>query len=278
MIEIVGLTKKYDALTAVDRLDLSIADGEIFGLLGPNGAGKTTTIRMLTTLASITGGRAIINGLDVEKSPIAVKKIIGLAPQGLNLEIELTAEENLEFHGRLHGMPARERRARIDELLDFAGIAEKRNELVSKLSGGMKRRLLIARAIMHRPKVLFLDEPTVGLDPQIRRKMWEMVLELKRGGITVFLTTHYIEEADFLCDRVGIMNRGRLAALNPPAALKEKTGRYAVLCRQFEGCKPAFFASREDAVRFASGMEEDVTIRHTTLEDVFIHLTGEAFE
>jgi len=276
MIDLFSLVKDFGGARAVDRLSFQVHAGEVFGLLGPNGAGKTTTVRMLTTLATITSGKAEIGGVNVEKDPIAVKKMIGLAPQGLNLEIELTAAENLEFHGRLHRMPREDRRQRIRELLEFSELWERRDLQVQKFSGGMKRRLLIARAIMHRPKVLFLDEPTVGLDPQIRRRIWDMVLNLKARGITILLTTHYIEEADLLCDRVAIMNRGRLVALDAPHALKKNTGVYAVVCSRPNGCRPNFFNDREEAVHYASQLEGDVTIRQTNLEDVFIAMTGEA--
>lgn len=278
MIKLDKLTKRFNGNCAVCGLNLEVPKGEIFGLLGPNGAGKTTTIRMLTTLASITEGRAEINGFDVRGNPLSVKRLIGLAPQGLNLEIELTALENLIFHGRLHKMPSRQRLERAEELLKFTELWHRRNDHVSTFSGGMKRRLLVARAIMHRPSVLFLDEPTVGLDPQIRRRMWDMILGFKSEGITLFITTHYIEEAEFLCDRVGIMNRGNMVALDSPSALKEATGLYAVICgHNASGCADSgFFASREEAVQYASTLNTDVIIRKTNLEDVFIHLTGEA--
>ncbi len=275
MIQAENLTKRFGHLDAVDRLNLSIPRGEIFGLLGPNGAGKTTTIRMLTTLAKITEGRAVIQGLDVARDPIKVKRVIGVAPQGLNLEIELTAEENLEYHGRLHCMPRRERRRRISELLRFSDLEVKRKVQVDHFSGGMKRRLLIARALMHHPRILFLDEPTVGLDPQIRRKIWGLIEELKSQGITVLLTTHYIEEAEALCERVGILRKGKLIALDSPACLKENVGTYAVECNNKNGCEIHFCKTREEAVAYAGRLQIDVTIRHTNLEDVFLNLTGE---
>ncbi|NOY52255.1 MAG: ATP-binding cassette domain-containing protein [Deltaproteobacteria bacterium] len=275
MIRTENLTKCFGRLTAVDRLNLSVPKGEIFGLLGPNGAGKTTTIRMLTTLAKITEGRAVIDGLDVAQEPIGVKRLIGVAPQGLNLEIELTAEENLEYHGRLHQMPRRERRRRISELLNFSDLEAKAKVQVDHFSGGMKRRLLIARALMHDPRVLFLDEPTVGLDPQIRRKIWGLIEELKSRGITVLLTTHYIEEAEALCERVGILRKGKMIALDSPGRLKEKVGAYVVECNNKNGCEIHFCRTREEAVAYAGRLRIDVTIRHTNLEDVFLNLTGE---
>jgi len=275
MVRLDNLVKQFDDVRAVDGVSFEVRSGEVFGLLGPNGAGKTTTIRMLTTLAAITAGSAEVAGINVSRDPIAVKQNIGLAPQGLNLEIELSAYENLEFHGRLHRMRKRDRETRIRELLEFSELWDKRDVQVQKFSGGMKRRLLIARAIMHRPRVLFLDEPTVGLDPQIRRRVWEMIMALKSEGITILVTTHYIEEADFLCDRVGIMNRGRLVALDTPENLKNQTGRFAVVCSRSNGCNARFFDGREEAVQHASTVEGDVTVRQTNLEDVFIALTGE---
>jgi ABC-2 type transport system ATP-binding protein len=275
MIQTQDLTKKFGDLTAVGRLNLSIRSGEIFGLLGPNGAGKTTTIRMLTTLAKITSGTASIHGYNVEESPLQVKRLIGVAPQGLNLEIEFTAEENLEYHGRLHKMPRKERQQSISKLLSFVGLEDKRNIKVELFSGGMKRRLLIARALMHRPKVLFLDEPTVGLDPQIRRKIWGLIQELKTHGITVLLTTHYIEEAEALCQRVGILRRGELISIGTPDDLKRSVGEYAVECQDRSGEDTRFFRERHEAMTYAGSLRGDVMIRQTNLEDVFLNLTGE---
>lgn len=275
MIQTRDLTKRFDALTAVDQLNLSVEAGEIFGLLGPNGAGKTTTIRMLTTLAKITSGNAQINGYDVEHLPLQVKRVIGVAPQGLNLEIELTAEENLEYHGRLHKMPRKQRKQRSAELLRFVDLEEKRGIRVENFSGGMKRRLLIARALMHEPRALFLDEPTVGLDPQIRRKIWGLIQDLRSQGITVLLTTHYIEEAEALCGRVGILRKGKLIALDSPDGLKQNVGEFAVECYDQNGCELRFFKTRQEAVDHAGRLSRDVMIRKTNLEDVFISLTGE---
>ena len=274
MIRTEALTKRFGRLTAVDGLTFSVAPGEIFGLLGPNGAGKTTTIRMLTTLARITSGMAWVAGRDVAREPLAVKRRIGVAPQGLNLEVELTAEENLEFHGRLHRMPRAERRRRISEILDFVGLAGKAGVPVDEFSGGMKRRLLIARALMHRPRVLFLDEPTVGLDPQIRRRIWALIQEMRSAGLTVLVTTHYIEEADALCNRVGILRRGRLIAMDTPGGLKRRAGEFAVEAREGDG-PVRFFATRDQALAHARALSNDVVIRRTNLEDVFLGLTGE---
>ncbi|MEW6171496.1 MAG: ATP-binding cassette domain-containing protein [Bacillota bacterium] len=274
MIEINGLTKDYGTLRAVDNLNLKIGDGEIFGLLGPNGAGKTTTVRMLTMLTRPTAGEAYIAGYEVRRDLARVRHAIGVVPQHMNLDQELTARENLELHGRLYKMPAAERRRRIEELLAFAELADRAGELVSRFSGGMKRRLMIARALMHMPQVLFLDEPTVGLDPQTRRRMWDLVRRMNRERVTVLLTTHYIEEAEALCHRVGIMDRGRLIALDTPAMLKEQVGRFVVEGFDGAGATYAFFGTREEAVGYAGTLRESVTIREATLEDVFVKLTG----
>ncbi|RJX21152.1 MAG: ATP-binding cassette domain-containing protein [Ammonifex sp.] len=274
MIEIKGLTKNYGNLQAVSDLNLRIEQEEIFGLLGPNGAGKTTTVRMLTMLTRPAAGEAYIAGHEVQRDLARVRHAIGVVPQHMNLDQELTARENLELHGRLYKMPAAERGRRVEELLAFVELGERAGELVGRFSGGMKRRLMIARALMHRPRVLFLDEPTVGLDPQTRRRMWDLVRRMNRDGATILLTTHYIEEADALCHRVGIMDRGRLIALGSPGELKERVGRFVVEGFDGDGATYALFGTREEAVAYAGRTSGGVTIRETTLEDVFIQLTG----
>jgi ABC-2 type transport system ATP-binding protein len=273
-IEIKGLTKEYGRLRVVDNLNLEIKPGEIFGLLGPNGAGKTTTIRMLTMLTRPTAGEAYIAGLEVRRDLARVRPTIGVVPQHMNLDQELTARENLELHGRLYKMPAAARHHRLAELLAFVELDERADELVSRFSGGMKRRLMIARVLMHQPRVLFLDEPTVGLDPQTRRRTWDLIRRMNRDGVTVLLTTHYIEEAEVLCHRVGIMDGGRLIALNTPAELKAGVGRFAV--ESLSGGQMAYslFSTREEATAFAGRLKDGVVIRETSLEDVFIQLTG----
>lgn len=274
MIELQGLAKHYGNIVAVAGLNLQIKSGEIFGLLGPNGAGKTTTVRMLTMLTRPSSGRALINGYDVTRDLGKVKQAIGVVPQQMNLDQELTARENLELHGRLHKMPAKERQERINELLAYVELEERADDLVSKFSGGMKRRLMIARALMHRPRVLFLDEPTVGLDPQTRRKIWDLIRRMNTEGMTVLLTTHYIEEAEMLCHRVGIMDRGQLIALGTPGELKQKVGEVAV--ESFAGTETGYklFSCREEALDYARKVTGNVLIRDTNLEDVFIELTG----
>lgn len=276
MISIKNLTKRYNGILAVNNLTLEIREGEVFGLLGPNGAGKTTTIRMLTTLTKPTSGEAKISGYDVVTQAGEVKKIIGVVPQHINLDGELTAYENLDFHGRLYHMSKAERKERIRELLEFVELQDRAHTLVEQFSGGMKRRLLIARALMHRPKVLFMDEPTVGLDAQTRRKIWDLIKKLSMSNITIFLTTHYMEEAERLCHRVGILHTGRLIALGTPYELKERIGKTAVEIYKGSETQRLFFRSREEAKQYVAQVCEkcDLSIRETNLEDVFIELTG----
>jgi ABC-2 type transport system ATP-binding protein len=278
MIETHNLTKYFGSLGAVQSLNFSVAKGEVFGLLGPNGAGKTTTIRMLTTLSSPTSGTASVAGFDVIADAFKVKRAIGVIPQMLNLDIDLTCAENLEYHGRLHKMKLEDRRARTAELLGFVGLREKSATPVEHLSGGMRRRLLIARGLMHRPAVVFMDEPTVGLDPQARRMIWGLIESLKKSGITILLTTHYIEEADALCDRVAIMRAGKIISLDRPTALKESVGRFAVECLGRFDVPRQFFRTREEAIEAGRDLCTDMVIRDVTLEDVFINLTGERIE
>ena len=278
MIEIYDLTKYFGALGAVQSIGFSVGKGEVFGLLGPNGAGKTTTIRMLTTLLSPTSGTASVAGCDILSDPLGVKRSIGVVPQMLNLDIDLTCAENLEFHGRLHKMKPAERGARIEELLRFVGLWEKKETPVEHLSGGMRRRLLIARGLMHMPLVVFMDEPTVGLDPQARRMIWGLIESLKRSGITIMLTTHYIQEADALCDRVAIMRAGTSIALDTAAGLKARVGRISVECIGNHELPRRFYQTREEAINAGRDLSCDLLIRESTLEDVFISLTGERIE
>ncbi|MBQ7476695.1 MAG: ATP-binding cassette domain-containing protein [Selenomonadaceae bacterium] len=214
MIRLENLTKKFGDLTAVNGISFEILRGEVFGLLGKNGAGKTTTIRMLTLQLLPTSGQIFFQNKLPQGNELEIKKLIGVVPQHLNFDQDLTVEENLELTARLYHLPKNFRQKKIDELLHFVELEKVRTSFVKKLSGGMKRRLLIIRALIHSPKILFLDEPTVALDPQVRRKIWELIQNLKAQGITIILTTHYIEEAEFLCDRVAIMNVGKLVALD----------------------------------------------------------------
>jgi ABC-2 type transport system ATP-binding protein len=273
MILTEGLTKIYQQVTALEGLDLRVASGELFGLLGPNGAGKTTTIKILTTLGKPTRGRAWIQGYDVVRQPLAVKERIAVCPQEINLDKELTAYENLLVYGKLYRTA--DLKQRIRSLLELGELTERAHHLVRTLSGGQQRRLLILRALLSKPQVLFLDEPTVGLDPQIRRQIWDMIQQLHRDGITIMLTTHYIEEAEKLCGRVGILNKGRLIALGSPDDLVQGVGGYVVESLDNGHRQYSLVRDKEEAYALAQANHEEVMIRQTNLEDVFIQLTGE---
>lgn len=232
MIEIKNLVKKFkqenNFKVAVDSVTLTIGDNEIFGILGKNGAGKTTLIRMLTMQLSPTDGKIFYDGQAANKNSAAIKKSIGVVPQHINFDQDLNVWENLELHARLFGMEKLERSRRIEKLLEYMELTDYKNENIRKLSGGMKRRLLIARALIHKPKFLFLDEPTVALDPQVRRKIWSLIEDLRNDGVTIILTTHYIEEAEKLCNRVAILNRGKLIAEGAPNDFCE-SGKFETL-------------------------------------------------
>ncbi|GAB4255947.1 MAG: ATP-binding cassette domain-containing protein [Deferrisomatales bacterium] len=273
-VEVEGLVKRYGALTAVDGLDLAVGAGEIYGFLGPNGAGKTTTIRVLTGVTRPSAGAARVAGCDVVRDPVGAKRHLGVVSQHVNLDPDLTVRESLELHGILHGMPRARRRRRIDELLGFAGLADRAHSLARTLSGGMKRRVTIIRALLHEPQILFLDEPTVGLDPPTRRRMWDLVRSIHRNGVTVFLTTHYIEEAEFLCHRVGILDRGRLIEEGRPAHMLQELGEYAVDVPGDGGTESRFFPARDAALAFARRAGEGAAVRRANLEDVFVQRTG----
>jgi ABC-2 type transport system ATP-binding protein len=223
LIQVEQLTKKFDQLVAVDRIDFSIARGEIFGFLGPNGAGKTTTLSILSTLLKPTSGKAYVNGFDVESRQSEVRRSIGVVFQDPTLDEELTARENMDIHGRLYGM--KNRREKIDELLNLVELDKRKNQLVKQFSGGMKRRLEIARGLLHEPSILFLDEPTLGLDPQTRNHLWDYIRDLnQRRGVTIILTTHYMDEAEKLSNRIAIIDHGKIIAMDTPQALKEQIG------------------------------------------------------
>lgn len=283
MLTINSLVKKFASKnkegkiilkTAVDNLSLNINNGEIFGLLGPNGAGKTTTIRMLTMLTKPTSGNILYDNKSIFDYEQEIKKYIGVVPQHINFDQDLTVWENMELHGRLHHMPTKQRHKRINELLEYVELQDRINDSVKKLSGGMKRRLLIVRALMHNPKILFLDEPTVALDPQVRRRIWDLIRRLPKDGVTVVLTTHYIEEAENLCNRVAILNKGKLIKLDTPIELCHQLGEYVVEWDGITNREYKFFNSRQECTQFASTLETSTTIRHSNLEDVFVELTG----
>ncbi len=309
VIRTVDLTKIYAGtdFAAVDHLNLTVGAGEIFGLLGPNGAGKTTTAGMLTTRVVPTSGSAFVGGVDVVAHPATAKQLIGTVSQTNTLDRQLTVRENLYYHGRLFGISAARSGEIADELLEQFQLAKWANASVYALSGGMAQRLMVARAIFHRPAVLFLDEPTAGLDPQSRLALWEVVGELNRDGQTILLTTHYMEEADQLCDRVAIMDHGRILALDTPAALKRTVGAESIVTVRASGDSEALARRLADEIseltdsrvidggveiyvqgshrlvpRVVSAAESggfevaDLSVTEPSLETVFINLTGKA--
>ncbi|PMP95566.1 MAG: ABC transporter [Thermodesulfobacterium geofontis] len=269
IIEVKNLVKTYEGKKVVK--------GEIFGLIGPNGAGKTTIIKILTTLVKPDKGEVFINGLNLFEEAQEIKKIIGVVPQENNLDRDLTVYENLLIYGLLYKV--KDLKNRIKEILKLVELWERRNSLVSTLSGGMQRRLVIARAFLPDPPILFLDEPTVGLDPQIRRFIWEIIRKGKRIGKTIILTTHYIEEAENLCERVGIIHKGKLLAIGSPEELKERLGKFVVEHIDGNGkliqwiCK-----TKEEAYQLIQEKKIPLTIRAINLEDVFINFTGRRIE
>ncbi|MEM2110148.1 MAG: ATP-binding cassette domain-containing protein [Candidatus Odinarchaeota archaeon] len=231
IIEVENLVKRFNGLTAVDSISFNVEEGEIFSLLGPNGAGKTTTINILTTLLKPDGGKAYINGVDVAKEPNRIRNMVGVTFQELVLDSNLTVWESLEFHGRLYNIPKNERRQKIKELLAVIGLEDKAKSLTKTLSGGMKRKLEIIRGLMNNPKILFLDEPSLGLDPQSRITIWEQIRKINHEGVTIFMTTHYMDEADTLSNRIAIMNRGKIAAIDNSENLKSQLGKDLILLR-----------------------------------------------
>jgi ABC-2 type transport system ATP-binding protein len=297
IITLQGLTKSFGPIQAVAGIDLDIDRGEIFGLLGPNGAGKTTTIGILCTIVRPTSGTAVIAGCDVVREPAKVRRQVGIVFQDPTLDTILTGRENLELHGRLYGIPRKLRQQRIRELLEFVELAHRADDLTRTYSGGMRRRLELARGLLHRPAVLFLDEPTLGLDPQTRARTWDYIQKMaKSEKTTVVLTTHYMEEAEQVCDRVGIIDRGRIIALGTPDALKATLDGYRVVIRMaappLETIRGLPYVGevkrQEGAIEITmreghrhlpdllvrlSGVE-CVETRTPTLNDVFIKLTG----
>lgn len=302
-IETEDLTKEYDGLTAVDKVNLEIKEGELFGLLGPNGAGKTTLVHMLSTILSPSAGEAWIWGNSIREDSNKVRSRIGIIFQAPSSDEQLTGRENLDFHGRMYGIPKEERKKRSSELLEMVDLEERADNLVKEYSGGMRRRLELARGFLHEPKVLFLDEPTLGLDPQTRRKIWDYIQKLnEEEKVTMVLTTHYMEEADYLCDRVGVIDEGKIIALDEPNSLKNQLKGDIVTLKiekpveflevfesidfvnEVESMDDTMQISVEDGessipdlleiVRENNGQVKSVSLRKPTLEDVFIHLTG----
>jgi len=303
IVETFKLTKKFNGLVAVNNVSLKIKEGEIFGLLGPNGAGKTTLISMLCTLLRPTSGTAKVNGFDIVKQQNEVRKSIGIVFQESSLDNRLTGRENLKMHAGLYGVPKNERKRRIDEVLKLVGLYERANELVKNYSGGMKRRLEIARGLIHYPKVLFLDEPTLGLDPQTREHIWEYIKKLaERERITILLTTHYMEEADALCDRVAIMDHGEIKVVDTPENLKNSlegdaitlevnnSKKFLERMRKIKSIKKIHAEENKISITVKNAeklapkilelarknkiLVNSISIRKPGLGDVFLHYTG----
>lgn len=298
IIQVQNLVKNFGALNALQSISFDVEEGTIFGFLGPNGAGKTTTISILCTLLSPTSGKAFIGGYDCAKKPSEVRKSIGIVFQDTTLDKDLTARENLIFHAFLYSVPKREIQKRVDDVLRFIDLFDRKDDLVKKFSGGMKRRLEVARGLIHRPRVLFLDEPTLGLDPQSRTNLWEFITDLpEKHNVTIFMTTHYMEEAE-VCDNIAIIDNGQIIALDSPEALKktiggdvvsikttdniqarhiiensfnlavsEKADELYMTCSHGDTCIP-------DLIRTLGEKVLSVKIQRPTLNDVFLNLTG----
>ncbi len=300
-VKVENLTKQFGEFTAVDNVSFSIGKGEVFGLLGPNGAGKTTTISMLATLLKPTSGKAGIEGKSISREEDGVRKSIGIVFQDQSLDEELTAYENMDMHGRLYRMEGKVRKKRALELLRLVELDGRKDDLVKTFSGGMRRRLEIARGLLHHPKVLFLDEPTLGLDPQTRNRLWEYIAQLNKAEkITVILTTHYMDEADRLCGRVAIMDKGKIILIGKPEELKDGIGGDVITVKTHdqEGVRTRLAkekwvkhiekhdgsvtinlsnAERHIAqmVKMLEGVKiESLSVHKPTLEDVFLHFTG----
>lgn len=307
-IETEGITKRFDDIIAVNKVTISVKPGELFGLLGPNGAGKTTLISMLSTMAEPTSGDAKVWGFDVKKEASQVRENIGMVFQDTTLDDRLTGRENLDLHGRLYGLDGRSRKKRIEEVLALVELTDRADAIVKTYSGGMMRRLEIARGLMHHPHVLFLDEPTLGLDPQTRNHIWEYIRKLNMDeGVTIVLTTHYMEEADHLCSRIAIIDHGEIVALDNPESLKNMLGGDVIilelenpeniprLCSIYKSNGSASIVSRKDKDVFITVRDGEhqiphvlslastagipvrsVSLRKPTLDDVFLHFTGRA--
>lgn len=276
MIEIQNISKIYPGAKgkALDDVSLTIPSGEFFGLLGPNGAGKTTLISILSTLLLPAEGQILIDGEVLSRKRGDIKGKLALITQHNSLRNDMNLDQIMELQGRLYAMPRDEIKRKSEELLSFCGLLEHRKKIVRKLSGGMKRKLMLCRALLTSPEILILDEPTIGLDPASRRQMWDLLKSLNRQGMTILLTTHYIDEAQYLCQRIALIEKGKVARLDTPDALIQELGEVAI--DEFDGdhTKSAFFADKEAALQYASSLDNRFMLRNTTLEDVFLNVVG----
>ena len=274
MIELNGLTKKFGDFTAVDELNLRVETGEFFGLLGPNGAGKTTTISMVSTVLLPTSGEILVDGKKLDRKASEQKRKLSVITQEYSMRQDMTMDEVMEYQARLYMLPKREWKPKADELLEFTDLTEFRKRTVRYLSGGMKRKLMICRALMIEPEILLLDEPTAGMDAISRRQMWNLLRRLNERDITIILTTHYMDEAQALCDRVALINRGKLQKLDTPQALIEELGAFAVDETSEDSLKSRYFSTRQEAIAYLQTADHSAMLRQTTLEDVFVECAG----
>lgn len=275
MIEIKGVTKRFGDFTAVDKVDIEIPDSTFFALLGPNGAGKTTLIRMLIGLGRPSEGQILIEGMKVHRNNNKLKSMIGIVPQYTNLDKELTVKENLILGTKIFKIPRLDGVKKVDELLDFVELKSVEHREAGKLSGGMKRKLMIAKALINDPKIIFLDEPTVGIDLNARRKIWDILKTMKKQGKTILMTTHYIEEADYLCNKVSLMNDGKIFYYDTPENLKKALGKYTLeYFDQGDKTEYKYFKLMDEARSYSNNIKSEFTIRKTTLEDVFYNFTN----
>lgn len=274
MIEIKNLSKQFEGFQAVENLSLRIETGEFFALLGPNGAGKTTTISMISTLLLPSGGEIYIDGERLTRQRKDIKRKVSVVTQEYSMRQDMNMDEIMEYQGRLYFMKRKDIREKTEHLLAFAGLTSHRKKTIRKLSGGMRRKLMVCRALLTEPEILLLDEPTAGMDALSRRQMWNLLRQLNKKGLTILLTTHYIEEAQALCDRVALMDGGKLEDLDTPENLICKLGAYAVDEMHPDGVHSRYFAERSQAIAYLSELTGNCTLRDTTLEDVFVEQAG----
>ena len=274
MIELIGLTKRFDDFTAVDHLNLRVETGEFFGLLGPNGAGKTTTISMLSTVLLPSEGEIRVDGKKLDRTASAEKRKLSVITQEYSMRQDMNMDEVMEYQGRLYRLPRKVIQERTAELLEFAGLLEYRKRTVRHLSGGMKRKLMICRALLIEPEILLLDEPTAGMDALSRRQMWNLLRKVNSREMTIILTTHYMEEAQALCNRVALMNKGTLQKLDTPEGLIAELGAFAVDETSEMSLKSRYFPDRASAIAYLETADSQASLRATTLEDVFVECAG----